>query len=143
MRRLLVVLVLLAVPVLSSCGDDSGDDGGGSSLTADDLDGRTFESTSLTGRELVEDSAVTLTFDDGNLSFQAGCNSMSADYEVSDGRLELTSEPAGTLMACPDELQTQDEWLADFLGGGVDATLSGADLTLTGEDETLELTAQP
>jgi heat shock protein HslJ len=142
MRRLTVLLLL--VTLLAACGDDGGDDAGsgdgGTPATAEDLDGKTFASTGSDGHELVEDTVVSLTFTGGSLAFSAGCNSMNADYELTDGTLELTSEVSGTLMACPPERQAQDEWLNGFLGGGPDATIDGDVLTLASGDESLELT---
>jgi heat shock protein HslJ len=144
------ILLLLALLALPACGGDdgggggsSGDGGGGggTAATAADLDGRTFASTGSTGRDLVDGTVVSLTFTDGTLSFSAGCNSMNAGYEVTDGTLELTSEVAGTLMGCPEDKQAQDEWLSGFLGDGPEATIDGDVLTLTSGDEALELTA--
>jgi heat shock protein HslJ len=147
MRRL-TVLLLLTLTLLAACGDDGGGDdggdsgsGGGPPATAEDLDGKTFASTGSTGHELVTGTVVSLTFTDGTLSFSAGCNSMNAGYEITDGTLELTSEVAGTLMGCPEDKQAQDEWLTGFLSGGPEATVDGDVLTLTSGDEALELSA--
>jgi heat shock protein HslJ len=147
MRRL-TVLLLLTLTLLAACGDDGGGDdggdsgsGGGPPATAEDLDGKTFASTGSTGHELVAGTVVSLTFTDGTLSFSAGCNSMNAGYEITDGTLELTSEVAGTLMGCPEDKQAQDEWLTGFLSGGPEATVDGDVLTLTSGDEALELSA--
>jgi heat shock protein HslJ len=144
MRRL-VALLLVIITLGAACGDDSGDDGGtdtsggGTPATTEDVDGQTFASTGSTGHELVADTVVSLTFTDGNLSFSAGCNTMNAGYELTDGTLALTSEVAGTLMACPPELQDQDEWLSGFMADSPTATVDGAVLTLAAGDETLEL----
>lgn len=146
MRRLMVLL-LIAVLLAAGCGDDDGGDagtdggGGGAPATAEDLDGKTFASTGSTGHELVADTVVSLTFTDGTVSFSAGCNSMNAGYELTDGTLGLTSEVAGTLMACPPDLQEQDEWLSGFMADSPTATVDGDELTLVAGDETLELAA--
>jgi heat shock protein HslJ len=145
MRRL-VALLLVIITLGAACGDDSGDDGGtdtsggGTPATTEDVDGQTFASTGSTGHELVADTVVSLTFTDGNLSFSAGCNTMNAGYEVTDGTLALTSEVAGTLMACPPDLQAQDEWLSAFVADNPTATVDGDGLTLATADDTLELT---
>jgi heat shock protein HslJ len=65
---------------------------------------------------------------------------MNAGYEVTDGTLALTSEVAGTLMACPPDLQAQDEWLSAFVADNPTATVDGDGLTLATADDTLELT---
>lgn len=141
MRRpsLLTLPVLLLVLASSACGDDGGSGDEAPAVTAEDLDGRTFESTSVTGHDLVADTVVTLDFADGQLGFSAGCNSMSAGYDVAAGRLELSSEVASTMMACPDDLQAQDTWLSGFLADGAAATLVGDQLTLTEGDVVMEL----
>ena len=147
MRRLMALL-LFAVVLAAGCGDDGGADdassddsaGGGTPATAEDLDGKTFASTGSTGYELVADTVVSLTFTDGNLSFSAGCNTMNAGYEMTDGTLALTSEVAGTLMGCPPDLQAQDEWLSGFVADSPTATVDGDGLTLATADDTLELT---
>jgi heat shock protein HslJ len=76
-----------------------------------------------------------------DFSFSAGCNSMNAGYELTDGTLGLTSEVAGTLMGCPPDLQEQDEWLSGFMADSPTATVDGDVLTLIAGDETLELAA--
>jgi heat shock protein HslJ len=147
MRRLTAFLLLLAL-ALSACGDD--DDGGdvdtgdaaATEVTMADLDGRAFESTSITGHDLVENSTVSLTFAEGRISANAGCNTQNGDVEITDGRLTLTSELASTMMGCEEALMDQDQWLAGFLGGEPEIALDGDTLTLTAGDESMELTAE-
>ncbi len=104
----------------------------------DDLDGRTFLSTSVTPRDLVPGSQIRLTFDDGSLSAQAGCNSMGADnVRVDGGRLVVTGGLFMTEMGCEEPLMAQDEWLLDVLGSGPQITLGGDNLTLRTADGTL------
>ena len=76
----------------------------GSAVTTADLDGSTFESTSVEGHDLVPGSTVRLTFENGSLSANAGCNTMSSSYAVTDGRLAWTGHPMSTMMGCPDDL---------------------------------------
>ena len=111
-------------------------------VTAADLDGSTFESTGVEGHDLVPDSTVRLTFEDGSLSANAGCNTMSSTYDVTDGRLAWTGDPMTTMMGCPDDLMAQDTWLSDLLVQGADATLDDDDLTLVAGDVTLHLQRQ-
>ncbi len=99
------------------------------SASARALDGRTFVSTGVTGRQLVTGTRITLTFREGRLSVEAGCNSMSGFYTLgADGRLSL-AEMLSTMMACEDGRMAQDEWLAKFLPGA-EVALSGDALTL-------------
>lgn len=137
------VLLLVAV-VLTACGgggtsSSTADDPGSGVLTADDLDGTTYLSASVDGHDLVSGSRIVLTFEHGRMLARAGCNSMTGPYGVTDGRLAWTSGPATTQIGCPQDLMRQDQWLADLLTGGVDATLDGDTLTLVSSDVTLHL----
>lgn len=108
-------------------------------ITAAVLDGTAYTSTGTEGHDLVPDSSVRMSFEDGRLSVQAGCNTMGAGYDVSDGRLGWSGPPMATRMACPEELMAQDTWLSDLLQAGLDATLDGDDLTLLAGEVTLRL----
>lgn len=135
MRRSIMVLALVVL-VLGACGDAEPDAGSGDPL---DLDGLTFVSDEIQGRELVAGSEVSLTFDGATLSANAGCNNLSGAYTLDGDTLTLTEDAASTMMACEAELMEQDEWLISFLSGGVDAALEGDQLTLTDGEVTLEL----
>jgi heat shock protein HslJ len=110
---------------------------------ADALDGATYVSTAAEGQDLVEGSSVRLAFEDGRLAVDAGCNTQSAAYAVTEGRLAWTGPPIGTRMACPDDLMAQDAWVAGLLVEGLDATLDGDDLILSAGDVVLHLRREP
>jgi heat shock protein HslJ len=141
--RMMAVALAALLLAVGGCGDD--DDGSGADPgppTAADLDGRTFVSTAAEGFTLVPGTQVTLTFEDGNLSATAGCNTMSAPYEIDDGTLEV-EQMSTTLIGCPDDLQRQDQTVQDLLTGGpgvildVDVlTISGQGITLTAREQT-------
>lgn len=103
----------------------------------------TYISTEVTGRELVADTTVRLTFEDGNLSVNAGCNTMFAPYELTADSLMWTGEPAQTMLGCPDDLTAQDQWLAELFTTGVAAAADGPTLTLTSPDVTIVLSRAP
>lgn len=87
-------------------------------------------------RPLVPGSELRLTFRDGRLDAQAGCNHLSASYEI-DGD-QLTAGPmGGTEMGCPAPLMDQDTWLASLFAEPV--TLGEDPLTLTSGDIVLTL----
>ena len=122
--------------LLAGCGeeDDVGQGGGAQ------LDSRTFLSGSVDGWELVPGTDLRLSFDHGQLSAQAGCNSLSATYEVVDDRLEVAGDGMTTTdMGCDPQRHAQDEWLADLLQARPSITLSGSSLTLTTADAALHL----
>ena len=126
------LLVLLA----AACGDD---DDGSVDVSADALDGRTFVSDQVDGQTLVAGTEITLTFADEAVVALAGCNTMRGGFAVADGVLEVDAM-AQTLMACPDDLQAQDAWLAEFLGSAPVVTLADEVLTLTGGEVTITAT---
>lgn len=100
------------------------------------LDGHTYLSTDIDGAVLVPGTQVRLTFKDGNLNAQGGCNIMGGTYSIDGNRLR-TTQTFMTEMACDEPLQAQDEWLSRFLGD-LTYTLVGDSLTLT--DGTVSLT---
>ena len=125
-----VAMVLLGV---AGCGSDD------SSGATDDLEGTTYVSTSVTGHDLVAGSTINLSFEGPRMQLSAGCNIMSAAYDVTDGTLAWTGEPAATMMACPDDLMAQDQWLIELFQDGVTATSDGSTLTLANDEVTIEL----
>ena len=152
--RLGATAALLLVGLLAGCGSSDNGDKSGDSTTPTtsptpsstpvaavaDLDGTTYESTSVEGHELVPGKPVRVSFEGDTMSVSAGCNTMFGAYDVTDGALAWSGEPASSLVACEPELADQDAWLADLFTTGVDATLDGSTLTLTSGDVVMELT---
>jgi heat shock protein HslJ len=98
------------------------------------LTGRTFLSTAVTQDgapfALVQGTRIRLVFDNGRLTAQAGCNTMSGDLTVDGGRL-VVGDLATTEIGCQPALAQQDNWLAQLLGSNPSFALDGNDLTLT------------
>lgn len=148
-RTLLAGLAVAAL-TLAACGSDGSDSNGsgsddgttapdgdtGAAPSAEDLDGRSFESTETSGYDLVEGSTITLRFADGSLGANAGCNSMSGAFTIEDGALSV-GEMAATMMACDEALMAQDTWLGEFFAASPQVALDGDTLTLTGDEATL------
>lgn len=149
---------LLVAGMLAGCGADSGADsdresGGGSSTTTSSpepaaldpaaLDGTSYTSTSVEGRELAPGSAIEMSFEDGSMSVWAGCNTLFGPYEVSGTTLSWTTDPAASMMMCEPVLAEQDQWLTGLLTAGVTATGDSAALTLEGDGVTIELASAP
>lgn len=145
-----ILLVVLSLAV--ACGSDEETSGTtssdapeqGSAPAAEELDGTEHVSTEVTGREMVDDSRISVSFDDGIMSVSSGCNTMFGPYRLAEGSLAWSETPAATLVACPsEELTAQDEWLTDLLVGGVEVTLADGELTLQDGDTTIALTSSP
>lgn len=137
--RTAFALVALSALAFAACGSDS-DSASGSAPTAADLAGQAFESTEVTGYDLVEGSTIELGFETDTVGARAGCNTQSGGYTITDGALTI-SAMASTMMACDDALMAQDTWLSEFLTSGPEITLDGDTLTLTGSDATISLEA--
>jgi heat shock protein HslJ len=152
--RVMIGLVVASSLLGAGCGDDADDVGSGGSTTsappssdttapdgggssADDLVGRTFVSTSVsvdgTDAPLVDGTQLEITFEAGDISVNAGCNTMFGGASLDDGTLTVDSL-GQTEMGCEQPLMAQDTMVADFLSSSPTWTLDGDTLVLTGAD---------
>jgi heat shock protein HslJ len=140
--RTAIALLALAGLTLAACGsDDDGGDGAAESAnapTAEDLSGRGFVSSDVTGYDLVEGSEITMNFLDDSVSVNAGCNTMNGGYEITDGTF-VAGQFAMTMMACDDPLMAQDTWLSEFLASSPTIELDGSTLSFSGDEVTITL----
>lgn len=146
--RTALALLTLSALAITACGSDDDSPAADDSLpavgaapTVDELTDRSFESTDVTGHELVVDTTIELVFLADSVGVRAGCNSMNAGYEIVDGNLQVAAAMASTMMACSDELMDQDMWLSEFLSSSPAISLDGDTLTLSGDDATITLAA--
>ena len=137
----IVPTLLVAAVFLAACTGGGAPPGASNPPGAGDgpvtTDGRSFLSTTITGRALVPGSRVRLSFEDGRIGASAGCNSMGGSYAVDGGRL-VVGALAMTEMGCDPALMDQDAWLGGFLDGAF-VTLAGDMLTLAKDGVTLTL----
>lgn len=86
--------------------------------------------------------SLRVTFKDGQIGFQATCNSFSgpATWQVG-GTLDAANF-GGTEMGCPGDGFAQDEWLVDFFGSSPQMTQDGDAIVLTGAGATIRLLPQ-
>jgi heat shock protein HslJ len=132
-----VAAAITLVAALAGCGqpaDDTGPRSGAGNLSGE------YVVTSVTAggkpHALAPGSEIRLTFRDGQLGARAGCNHLSASYEIEGD--ELRAGPmGGTEMGCPEALMEQDRWLAGLFEGAV--TVGRDPLTLTSGDVVLTL----
>jgi heat shock protein HslJ len=138
--RTAIALLALAGLTFAACGSD--DDGAASDSssapTAEDLSGRGFVSSDVTGYDLVDGSEITMNFLDDAVSVNAGCNTMNGGYEITDGAF-VAGQFAMTMMACDDPLMAQDTWLSEFLASSPSISLDGSTLSFSGDDVTITL----
>lgn len=132
--------IALAASLLTACsGDGDGGDGDGGTEPLD-LDGRTFVAEVAHGRLLVTGTNVTLSFEDGRVSAQAGCNTMNGEATWTDGTLTVPGPLAMTRMACERGLEAQDQWLSELLTSSPAISLDGETLTVGNDQRGLTLT---
>lgn len=135
---LLITLVAAALAGCGSSGDSGSTTGAGTAPAASapgtaDLDGRAFVAIAMEGREAVPGAPVAVSFRDGQIAAETGCNGLGGEWRVEDGRLR-TGGLMGTMMACEDPLMEQERWMRDWLEAGPQVALSGDRLTLIGDD---------
>jgi heat shock protein HslJ len=141
MRTRLALTGFLALLLTGACGDPSTTARAGQ--RSNDPWGRDFLSTAVTekgqDRALVAGSRIRLSFTgDGRLVANAGCNTMSGQAEVRDGRL-VVADLATTEMGCDAPRHAQDEWVAGFLSSGPSFDLAGNELTLSVDSTEIRL----
>ena len=138
--------VVAVVTLAAGCGDDANGSAAGTTEPPTSAPGGlqgAYTSTSVTGHDLVAGSTVTLTFDNGNLTAQAGCNTLGGSYRVTGSTLRVAGDMQSTMMACPPGYAEQDQWLMQFLTSGPTVALDGTTLTLTSAGVTMVLSAAP
>lgn len=124
----LTVTVLAVAALLSACSS-------GSDAESADMVGKTF-TTQTVVIEGVESPAadggtISLTFSDGSISINGGCNTLFGEANWTDGTISV---PAGTLastmMACSEPLMAQDQLLVTFFSSNPTWSLTGDTLTI-------------
>lgn len=106
MKRKLFVLVILTAILLSACGG----------IGSDPLNGASWELHAFGKAFPVEGRAITISFEDGQVSGSAGCNSFGGEYQVSGANIEF-GMLMSTLMACADPaMMEQETAFMQFLG---------------------------
>ena len=94
------------------------DPGSDTEPEADFLAGRDFVLEGSKGHTFIDGVQVSLRFHDGEVTANAGCNTMFGDYRVRDGRLVIGERMWGsTEIGCESPYAEQDAWISEFLGG--------------------------
>jgi heat shock protein HslJ len=101
------------------------------------LEGKELVLESSEGYDVVSGTTVTLRFEEGEFSFNAGCNSFSNEYTYCDGNLCAGDSFTGTLIGCPEDLGNQDAWFTAFFSSEPSVTIDGDRVTFTNSEATL------
>ena len=123
-NRTPITAILAIAGLVAACGGGSATPG----PTAQTLDGRTFLSTKVDGPALVAGTVIRITFQNGNISVNAGCNTFGGQYRIDGDRL-VVGQIVTTEIGCQPNLAAQDQWVAGLIGGATIA-LDGNTLTL-------------
>ncbi|MEV6769116.1 META domain-containing protein [Nocardia sp. NPDC051030] len=129
--------VLLAVTLGAAAGCSSSSDGSGQDSGPTPM-GKTYMSTKVDGKPIPGGGPLTLTFQDGRITANAGCNTASGPVTLN-GDVLKTDELATTLMGCPGDLADADGWANGLLRSLPTWKLDGPTLTLKGNGSTVTL----
>ena len=114
LRRVAIILPLVAFAFAACGGDDASGSNGGGSQDPAALEGQSWILTQMLsagGQTQILDVGVSAEFDGTTISGNAGCNSYHASYEASGGDISF-GPIAATKKICPeDEQSTEDRYL--------------------------------
>jgi heat shock protein HslJ len=127
----LAVGLLLASSFEAACGDSTHE------KDPFDLDERVFLLDSSDGFMPIANTTVRLSFQRGELSISAGCNSMGGPFEVEKGELVLRGLSTTDIGCLAPGVSAQDEFLGEFVSSRPALALDGTKLTLRGAQATL------
>lgn len=147
MKKSFALLAVLLSVSLVACGgsDGSGDDPSGASpdapsqadggaATPDSLDGRTFTATDAKGVTITEDVPLEIAFDGSDVSVDAGCNSLSGNYSLTEG--EIQAFLVTTEMYCGEKKAELEVFVSELLRQGATVRLEDNELNLEGKNGT-------
>ena len=84
--------------------------------TNDSLEGTRWELYAYRKTGPIEDSTITISFEDGQINGFSGCNTYGGEYRVDGGRIEF-GMLMSTAMACADPAMMEQETMyLQFLG---------------------------
>jgi heat shock protein HslJ len=102
-----------------------------------DLDERVFLLESSDGFTPVASTTVRLSFQRGELSISAGCNSMGGPFEVENAQLVLHGLSTTDIGCFAPGVHAQDDFLGEFITSRPALMLEGTTLTLRGAQVTM------
>ena len=127
MKKLMLVIGLCAgLLLLGACASVQG---GG------DLTGQVWVLSELSGNSPVSGTTITALFTkDGKVGGSSGCNSYSGEYTTSGSSITFKAPMAMTMMACPDDVMTQETAYMKALEAAKKFSVKGDQLTLSDGD---------
>lgn len=136
MRRVAALAAVAAlVGALVGCGEDGSADGPDATLNGS----WTVKSITVDQRSTPLAAPASIEILDRRLRVETGCNMMSGEVTVADGKL-IAKDLAQTEMGCEPDRMEQESRFAKLFGAEVVIDQSGPDMTLTGSGVVVALT---
>lgn len=98
-----------------------------------DLSGQTWTLTEVAGAPATDLTIATLTFTDGTVGGNTGCNDFTGSYQLDGSSLTIAQPMAATTRACQGSVMDQETAVFDALAATTAFSISGSELTLLDE----------
>jgi heat shock protein HslJ len=138
LRRVAIILPLVAFAFAACGGDDGSGSNGGGTQAPTALEGQSWILTQMLsagGQTQILDVGVSAEFDGATISGNAGCNSYHASYEASGNEISF-GPVAGTKMACPEAETSTEARYQQLLEGVATFETSGRSMSMSDADGT-------
>lgn len=99
-----------------------------------DVEGTNWKLVSLNGAAITR--AATLSFKEGKITGNSGCNSFGGSYKMEGKVLTITEPLASTLMACEEDVMNLEQKYLGALQAKPTVARNGSQLTVTAFDGT-------
>jgi heat shock protein HslJ len=96
------------------------------------LAGSEWRPTEIAGVEIAEDTEIFVSFEDGEVTGNGGCNQFFGSYKIEGGAIAF-GPIASTKMLCPDPVQQNEDHLFEVLSQIAGFRRDGTELELTAE----------
>lgn len=136
-RTVLVGATLVLTVLLAACANETADQ---SPEENDVLPDSEWVLTLLNGDALIEDTEITLNFEETSLDGSAGCNTYGGSYTASEGSLSLSGVYA-TEMGCPEPqgILDQEQAYLNALNAAASFQVDGEQMEVYDESGALTL----
>ena len=123
-RNTLIAAALLASLGLNACAAASPE------TSVASLSSTNWVLTQVNGQNALPDIQATVTFGNGLISGNDGCNQFGGSYSEDNGRLSVNQDLASSMMACPAPVMEQADALLKALGQAAAYQSDGQQLTV-------------
>lgn len=121
----LAVLAMIAGLNLVSCSTISS-----AQASTNALNQTSWSLTSLNNQSVIQDSRVTLSFENNKIAGTDGCNRYFSAYTLNADKISINKNIAGTRMACPEPIMQQASTYISALTEATGYKIDGQQLLL-------------